>query len=282
MESFSDEAILDIEIKQNLLAACGSNANSIAKYIVRWLKIAKTYRLTNTDFNDLIANYPIDDFPVEYINSIQPGTVFSLEMNFMESKNDNLLPGGYTQPNSQPNKSIQGSSRRISLVVRLNKNRIKEFISSAGEVALNGFPEHEFQRGGVVFIPIAYIDNLNMWVASYGCAVVSATNLAGESDRQRITRELREGRYTEHCTDSDSARKSPLPYFLIVIMPEVLSVINDSAAAHINETLLADINDEFVTGMHFLHARATRHLWEKSIECSAVYKRNITLAQIVF
>lgn len=273
-DSYTDEVINEMTLNQNLLEHCGKHAHSTAKHIVRWLRAATRYRLTNLNFTDLVTRHDIRSLSHKDIADIPLGS-YAVEINFAPTVIPSLLPGGYTPPgqeNSQP------SSRRISLVVRLNCNRLFEFLSGAGPLAENGIFKNDYKMGGIVIIPIAYMDPLKVWVAAYGCAVVSATPLPPETPEELARRHIREARYTEHCTDPESASQGPLPYNLLVTMPEILPEVPNPD--HIDEMLLADCNDEFVIGCHFMHALQNNHIHTEKTD--RVLGKDVKHVQIVF
>lgn len=272
--SYTEEAINEITRNQNLLAHCGRHANSTAKHIVRWLRGASRYRLSNLNFTDLVTNHDVSSLSHEDIADIPLGS-YAVEIDFSPTVIPGLLPGGYTPPGQE---LPQASSRRISLVVRLNYNRLFEFLSGAGPLAENGISKNDYKMGGIVIVPIAFIDSLKAWVAAYGCAVISSTPLTPETPEGLYKRHIREARYIEHCTETDSSRQSPLPYNLLVTMPEILPEIPNPD--HIDEMLLADCNDELVIGSHFIHALKNKHLYNEKTE--KIFGHEVKHVKIVF
>ena len=266
--SYTADAILDLEVKQNLLRHCGTHAHKTAKNISRWLKSANIYRLTNLDFRRLVTKHDVSALSHDDIAALPLGA-YALEVDFSDTNIPTPLPGGYTVPGQT---EINASSKRIALLVRLNANRLFEFVKDAGQLAKNGIRREDYSRGGLVVIPIAYMNREAMWVAAYGCAVVSATPLRPETPEEKKDREIREARYTEHCTDSGTSAQAPLPYHLLVTIPEIVPQIPN--VDHLDEMLLADCNDEFVIGYHFIYAKMRDQIKNGLVETLGKYTVN--------
>jgi len=219
--------------------------------------MAEIFRLESVDFEHLVTKHRIEDFCPDDLEPM-PASVYAVEINFSSKKIASPLPGGYSVPGDPPSNP---SSRRISLIVRLNFNRLRDFLLDTGSLSGNDdprWPREEYSRGGVLFVPIAYLDGISMWVAAYGCVLLSATPLPAETPQDLLARQILEARYTEHCTEPASSRESPIPYRHVLTMPEVRENIPNPD--HLNEMLVADCNDEFVIGSHFLYAKLRRQL----------------------
>ena len=259
MKSYTEEAIFDISNQYQLLSDKKHTQKTI-KHILKWLKDASVFRLSNLDFHELTTKHDVQSFSHEDIASLPLGPM-SVEIDFSKDNSPSPLPGGYVVPGQN---TTNPSSKRISLIVRLSYNRMAEFLEGAGPLTKLWWPKHVYSKGGVLFIPISFIDNLGIWVAAYGCAVMSAMPLPPETPEEALKRSIREARYSEHCTEPSSAMQSPIPYHMILTMPEILGEIPNPE--HIEELLLADCNDEFVVGCHFLYAKIRGRLKEETVQ----------------
>lgn len=271
MKSYVEEAILDISKQAQLLSDKKYTQKTI-KHILKWLKDASIFRLSNLDFHELTTQHDIQFFCHEDIANLPLGSM-SVEIDFSKDHSPSPLPGGYVVPGQS---TTNPSSRRISLIVRLSYNRMAEFFEGAGPLTNLGWPKFLYGKGGVLFIPISFIDRLGIWVAAYGCAAISATPLPPETPEEALKRSIREARYSEHCTEPSSAMQSPVPYHMVLTMPEIMGEIPNPE--HIDELLLADCNDEFVIGCHFLHAKTRGQLKNETVQ--KVGNKYITFAKI--
>ena len=230
------------------------------KHILRWLKDANIFRLSNLDFHGLVVKHDIRSFNNNDIANLPLGSL-SVEIDFSNESCPSPLPGGYVAPGQN---ATNPSSKRISLIVRLSYNRMEEFLEDAGPLANIGWPRSLYGKGCVLFVPISFIDSLGIWVAAYGCVILSAIPFPPETSEEVVRRSIREARYSEHCTESNAGMQSPIPYHMVVTMPEILGEMPNPE--HIGELLLADCNDEFVIGSHFLYAKARGLLREETVQ----------------
>ena len=260
MNSYTEEAIVDISNQIPLLADKKCTYRTL-KHILRWLKSANIFRLSNLDFHDMVTNHEeVQFFSHEDIADLPLGSI-AVEVDFSKESTPSSLPGGFVVPGQE---TTNQSSKRISLIVRLSYNRMAEFLEDSGPLTSVLWPRSIYSQGCVLFIPISFIDDLGIWVAAYGCAVMSATPLPPETTEEETRRHIREARYLEHCTETPSGRQSPIPYHMILTMPEILGEMPNPE--HINELLLADCNDEFVIGCHFLYSKTHGKLKEESVQ----------------